>query len=103
MEKRRIASLEVSVVGLGCNNFGRRLDFNATSSVIAAALEAGINFLDTADSYGGTKSEEFIGRALRGRRDQVIIATKFGSEVDEKRRGARPGYVLRARPERLYR
>jgi len=68
LEKRRIGSLEVSVVGLGCNNFGRRLDFNATAAVIAAALEAGVNFLDTADSYGKTRSEEFIGRALNGRR-----------------------------------
>lgn len=103
MEKRRIGSLEVSVVGLGCNNFGRRLDFSATEAVIAAALEAGVNFLDTADSYGSTRSEEFIGRALNGRRDKVIIATKFGSEVDSKRRGAKPDYVRRACEDSLKR
>jgi aryl-alcohol dehydrogenase-like predicted oxidoreductase len=103
MEKRRIGSLEVSVVGLGCNNFGRRLDFNATASVIAAALDAGINFLDTADSYGGTKSEEFIGRALGTRRDEVIIGTKFGSTLDDKRKGAKPDYVRRACDDSLKR
>ena len=64
MDTRRIGSLEVSVVGLGCNNFGRRLDAGATAAVVDAALDAGINFFDTADIYGGTKSEEFLGRAL---------------------------------------
>jgi aryl-alcohol dehydrogenase-like predicted oxidoreductase len=96
LEKRRIGSLEVSVVGLGCNNFGKRLDYNATSAVVSAALDAGINFLDTADIYGRTKSEEFIGRVLGSRRDEVIIATKFGSHVDDKRKGGRPDYVHRA-------
>lgn len=103
METRHIGSLEVSAVGLGCNNFGRRLDSDATASVIAAALDAGINFLDTADVYGGTKSEEFIGRVIRGRRDDVIIATKFGSDVDDKRQGAKPNYVLRACDDSLKR
>jgi aryl-alcohol dehydrogenase-like predicted oxidoreductase len=103
LEKRHIGSLEVSVVGLGCNNFGKRLDYNATSSVISAALDAGINFLDTADVYGRTKSEEFIGRALRGRRDDVIIATKFGSDIDNKRQGAKPAYVHRACEDSLER
>ena len=60
MEKRRIGSLEVTVVGLGCNNFGGRLDAERTAAVVHAALDAGINFLDTADIYGGTKSEEFM-------------------------------------------
>jgi aryl-alcohol dehydrogenase-like predicted oxidoreductase len=63
MDTRRIGSLEVSVVGLGCNNFGRRLDFDATSAVVDAALEAGITFFDTADVYGGARSEEYLGRA----------------------------------------
>ena len=78
METRRIGSLEVSVVGLGCNNFGSRIDEDRTREVIDAALDAGITFFDTADIYGGTRSEAFIGRALEGRRDRVVIATKFG-------------------------
>ena len=87
MDTRRIGTLEVSVVGLGCNNFGRRLDFDATSAVVDAALEAGITFFDTADVYGNTKSEEYLGRALGRRRDDVVVATKFGAAVDEQRRG----------------
>jgi aryl-alcohol dehydrogenase-like predicted oxidoreductase len=96
MDTRRIGTLEVSVVGLGCNNFGRRLDFDATSAVVDAALEAGITFFDTADVYGNTKSEEYLGRALGRCRDDVVVATKFGSKVDEQRRGARPEYVRQA-------
>jgi aryl-alcohol dehydrogenase-like predicted oxidoreductase len=97
LEKRKIGSLEVSVVGLGGNNFGNnRLDYDATASVINAALDAGINFVDTADIYGGTVSEEFIGRALRDRRSEVLIATKFGSAIDDTRKGAKPDYVRRA-------
>jgi aryl-alcohol dehydrogenase-like predicted oxidoreductase len=69
MDTRRIGSLEVSVVGLGCNNFGRRLDAQATSFVVDAALDAGVTFFDTADVYGGTKSEEYLGRALGRRRE----------------------------------
>ena len=67
----------MSVVGLGCNNFGGRLDADATARVVREALDAGINFLDTADIYGGTKSEEFLGLALKGRRHEAVIATKF--------------------------
>ena len=78
MEMRKIGSLDVSVVGLGCNNFGGRLDENATRVVIDAALDAGVTLFDTADIYGGTRSEEFVGRALAGCRDDVVIATKFG-------------------------
>ena len=103
LEKRRIGSLEVSVVGLGCNNFGKSLDYNATAEVIHAALDAGINFLDTADKYGGTKSEEFIGRALHSRRSDAIIATKFGSPIDDRRTGAKPDYVRRACDDSLKR
>src|ERR671925_380896 len=103
MDTRRIGSLEVSVVGLGCNNFGRRLDSDATSAVVDAALDAGINFFDTADVYGGTKSEEFLGRALGRRRNEVVIATKFGMPVDKQRRGAKPEYVRQAVEESLRR
>jgi len=92
VEHRSIGSLRVSVVGLGCNNFGMRIDEAATARVVDAALEAGINFFDTADIYGSTKSEEFLGRALAGRRHQAIVATKFGMAVDEQRKGARHEY-----------
>jgi aryl-alcohol dehydrogenase-like predicted oxidoreductase len=95
MEKRRIGSLEVPVVGLGCNNFGRRIDEPASARVIQAALDAGVNFFDTADTYGGTHSEEFLGRALAGRRAQAVVATKFGMPLDGQQ-GARPEYVRRA-------
>jgi len=96
METRRIGALEVSVVGLGCNNFGGRLDAAATARVVDAALDAGINFLDTADIYGGTLSEEYLGQALKDRRHQVVLATKFGMKVDEQHQGAKPDYVQRA-------
>jgi aryl-alcohol dehydrogenase-like predicted oxidoreductase len=78
METRKIGSLDVSVVGLGCNNFGGRLDEKGTRVVVDAALDAGITLFDTADIYGGRRSEEFVGRALAGCRDDVVIATKFG-------------------------
>ena len=87
MESRRIGSLEVSVVGLGCNNFGMRLDEGDTTHVVHAALDAGINFFDTADMYGATQSEVFLGRALGARRDDILIATKFGVPIDEQRQG----------------
>jgi len=103
METRRIGSLEVSVVGLGCNNFGGRLDAEATASVVDAALDAGINFLDTADIYGRTKSEEYLGRALGRRRGEIVLATKFGMMVDERRHGARPAYVRQALDDSLRR
>ena len=86
---------EVSVVGLGTNNFGRRCDYEQTVAVIDAAIEAGVTLFDTADIYGQGMSEDFIGRALEGRRDEVLIATKFGSEMDERpeeRRG-NPDYI----------
>lgn len=103
METRRIGSLSVSVVGLGCNNFGRRLDEHASTAVVQAALDAGVNFFDTADIYGGTQSEEFLGRALGRRRDGVVVATKFGMQVDEARRGAKPEYVRQAVEDSLRR
>jgi aryl-alcohol dehydrogenase-like predicted oxidoreductase len=103
LDTRRIGSLEVSVGGLGCNNFGRRLDAGATTRVVEAALDEGINLFDTADVYGGTKSEEFLGHALGRRRDEVVIATKFGAKLDEQRKGARPEYVRRAVEDSLRR
>ncbi|HEY0839003.1 MAG TPA: aldo/keto reductase [Vulgatibacter sp.] len=103
MRKRPIGSLEVSVVGLGCNNFGMRIDEEQTRAVIDAALAAGVNFLDTADIYGGTKSESYIGSALAGRREQVVLATKFGMRVDDERQGAHPDYVRRAVEDSLRR
>lgn len=103
MEHRRIGSLDVSVVGLGCNNFGGRLDYTRTLAVVDSALESGINFFDTADIYGGTRSEEFLGRALEGRRDRVILATKFGMKVDDQRQGAKPDYVRQACEDSLRR
>jgi aryl-alcohol dehydrogenase-like predicted oxidoreductase len=83
---------DVSVVGLGTNNFGMRIDYAQTRAVIDAALDAGITLFDTADIYGQGMSEDFIGRALEGRRDRVLIATKFGKPMDERpdeRRGTR--------------
>jgi aryl-alcohol dehydrogenase-like predicted oxidoreductase len=83
---------ELTVVGLGTNNFGPRIDFEQARTVVDAALDAGITLFDTADIYGQGTSEEFIGRALDGRRDRVLVATKFGKEMDEnpsERRGSR--------------
>jgi aryl-alcohol dehydrogenase-like predicted oxidoreductase len=103
MKRRRIGSLEVSIIGLGGNNFGWRVDAAGTADVVEAALDEGINFFDTADMYGGTKSEDFLGRALGRRRDEAIIATKFGWEIDPSRRGAHPDYVRRAVDDSLKR
>jgi aryl-alcohol dehydrogenase-like predicted oxidoreductase len=83
VQKRRIGSLEVSLCGVGCNNFGARLDEARTAAVVDAAIEAGINFFDTADIYGGTQSEEFLGKAIGRRRDDIVIATKFGGPLDD--------------------
>jgi len=96
VETRRIGKLEVSVIGLGCNNFGWRIDEQTTRSVVDAAISAGINFFDTSDTYGKTKSEQFLGRALADRRASVIVATKFGKPVDDTHTGARPEYVIQA-------
>jgi len=72
------SSLVVSVVGLGCNNFGSRIDETTARAVVDAAIDAGVTLFDTAESYGGGQSETFLGNAIRGRRDQVVVATKFG-------------------------
>src|SRR5215469_12174816 len=75
------SGLIVSVVGLGCNNFGRRLDVERTRAVVDAAIEVGVTLLDTAETYGGMgRSEEILGEVLAGRRDQVVLATTFGSQ-----------------------
>jgi aryl-alcohol dehydrogenase-like predicted oxidoreductase len=100
MRARRLpgSELDVTVVGLGCNNFGGRIDEAASRAVIDAALDAGVTFFDTADIYGnGGGSEEIIGRALSGRRDRVVLATKFGHDLGggEPARGARP-YIRKA-------
>ncbi|HSV02910.1 MAG TPA: aldo/keto reductase [Phenylobacterium sp.] len=83
------SGLKVSAVGLGCNNFGMRIDEKQTQAVVDAAIEAGINFFDTADVYGGTKSEEFLGKAIGKRRKEVVLATKFGMGQGERQGGSR--------------
>ncbi|HEV8414848.1 MAG TPA: aldo/keto reductase [Bryobacteraceae bacterium] len=103
MEKRKIGSLTVSLAGLGCNNFGWRIDADGTAAVVSAAIEAGINFFDTADIYGGGQSEEYLGRALKGRRDKVLIATKFGMKMADGKEGAQPAYIRQAAEDSLRR
>jgi len=85
MQKRKLGAVgpEVSLVGLGANNFGRRIDFASARPVIDAALDRGITLIDTADAYGnGGASEDFLGRALGPRRKDVVLATKFGLPLD---------------------
>ena len=96
MDMRSIGTLQVSVVGLGCNNFGWRLNAARTREVVDAALDAGINFLDTADLYGDGASEEYLGQALAGRRSSVVIASKFGHERSKFGKGAQPAHIRRA-------
>ena len=103
MPIRQIGSLDVSLVGLGCNNFGGRTDERQSTEVVEAALEAGINFFDTADIYGGTRSEEILGQALGTERSTVVVATKFGLALDDERKGAAPAYVKRALEDSLRR
>jgi aryl-alcohol dehydrogenase-like predicted oxidoreductase len=93
METRTIGSLEVSVVGLGCNNFGMRIGRAETKAVVDAALDAGINFFDTADIYGGSKSETYLGEALGARRDEIVLATKFGGPYEGHEGGATAAYI----------
>ncbi|MFL5917846.1 MAG: aldo/keto reductase [Gaiellaceae bacterium] len=91
MRTRRLGAEgpEVSVVGLGCNNFGMRVDLQGTRAVVDAALDAGVTLLDTADTYGDTESESFLGEALQGRRDRVVVATKFGGRMEGRGGGSR--------------
>ncbi|HEY8572998.1 aldo/keto reductase [Phenylobacterium sp.] len=107
MRMRRLGNsgLQVSEVGLGCNNFGMRIDAAQTQAVVDAAIEAGITFFDTADIYGGTRSEEFLGQALGKRRQDVIVATKFGMAVggDERKKGGSRRWILQAVEDSLRR
>jgi aryl-alcohol dehydrogenase-like predicted oxidoreductase len=96
MNTRPIGSLQVSVVGVGCNNFGPRLDAERTAGVVQAAIDAGINFFDTATLYGSGKSEEFLGRALGKRRAEVIISTKFGYPGEAPGADGSPPYIRKA-------
>jgi aryl-alcohol dehydrogenase-like predicted oxidoreductase len=89
---------EVSVVGLGCNNFGMRVDLEGTRAVVDAALDAGVTLIDTADIYGGSGgSESFLGEVLEGRRERVVLATKFGGDMGDgtEARGSRD-YIRKA-------
>jgi aryl-alcohol dehydrogenase-like predicted oxidoreductase len=98
-ERVVVPGLAVSVVGIGCNQFGSRLDAAGTRAVVDAALDAGITFFDTAESYGAGESEGFLGRALEGRRDRVVIATKFGwgrGREDNSLARGHPDYVRQA-------
>jgi aryl-alcohol dehydrogenase-like predicted oxidoreductase len=85
------------VIGLGCNNFGRRIDLDATRAVVDEALEQGITFFDTANTYGRGQSEEYLGEVLQGRRGQVVLATKFGMDMGDGKgpRGSRD-YIRQA-------
>jgi aryl-alcohol dehydrogenase-like predicted oxidoreductase len=101
MEMRSVGSLEVSVAGLGCNNFGMRIDEAASKRVVDAALDAGINHFDTADIYGKGRSEEFLGRALGSRRRDAVITTKVGMGVPEGEPSASEARVTRVCDESL--
>jgi aryl-alcohol dehydrogenase-like predicted oxidoreductase len=104
------SGLAISVVGLGCNNFGGRLDLGGTRAVVDAAIDCGITLLDTADTYGGGgRSEEFLGEVLSGRRDRVVLATKFGHQSADMGYGPAAGakggrgYIRRAVEQSLRR
>jgi aryl-alcohol dehydrogenase-like predicted oxidoreductase len=107
MRMRRLGNsgLQVSEVGLGCNNFGMRIDAKQTQEVVDAAIDAGITLFDTADIYGGTRSEEFLGAALGKRRREVVLATKFGMQIGEDRRkvGGSRRWIMQAVEDSLTR
>ncbi len=93
MEYRNLgrAGVKVSAVGVGCNQFGSKLDLEGTKAVVQRALEAGINFFDTADTYGNRgRSEEFLGEALRGQWDRVVLATKLSHPERRRSQPAPP-------------
>jgi aryl-alcohol dehydrogenase-like predicted oxidoreductase len=98
METRKLGSLEVSAVGVGCNHIGVTVDEAGAAAIVNAALEAGVTFFDMADEYGMGRAEELIGKAVRGRRDQVTIATKFGIpfEGDPQKAGGSARWVAAA-------
>ena len=103
------SGLEVSIVGLGCNNFGSRLDEKQTREVVDAAIDEGVTLFDTADIYGAGASEALLGKALKGRRDKVVLATKFGNQNADMGYGPAAGayggrsYIRRAVEESLRR
>src|ERR1700721_499818 len=103
METRMIGALDVTVVGLGCNNFGMRIGRKETAAVVDAALNAGINFFDTADIYGGAKSETYLGEALGSRRDEIVLATKFGAPYEGHEGGGSAAYIRTAVEDSLTR
>jgi len=103
MDTRSIGSLTVGVIGLGCNNFGMRIGRKETASVVGAALDAGITLFDTADIYGGTKSESYLGAALGTRRDEIVLATKFGVPYEGHEGGAGAAYIRTAVEDSLTR
>jgi len=107
MRTRRLGNsgLKVSEVGLGCNNFGMRIDQKATQAVVDAAIEAGVTLFDTADVYGATQSEVFLGKALGKRRHEIVLATKFGMQIgdDKSRAGASRRWIMRAVEDSLSR
>lgn len=92
------SEMSASVIGLGCNQFGNRLDLAGTRAVLERAISLGITFLDTADRYGATRSEEFMGEVLRTRRNEVVLATKFGLDLGDGWEGPRgaPAYIRHA-------
>jgi len=98
MRMSKLGNLDVSAIGLGCNNFGRALDAERSAVVVNAALEAGVTYFDTASNYGEGQSESFLGAGLGSRRNDVVIGTKFGVAVKgwEGSGGASPGYVRKA-------
>ena len=107
MNERRLGNsgLYVSEIGIGCNNFGGRLDEAGTRDVVDAAIDCGINFFDTADVYGEQRSEVLLGKALGNRRQQVVIATKFGMPTGTSRqdKGGSRRYIMRAVEQSLTR
>jgi len=107
MKLRRLGAsgLKVSEVGLGCNNFGMRIDDKQTQAVVDAAIDAGITLFDTADIYGGAKSEEFLGKALGKKRNKIVLATKFGMchGDNEAKKGGSRRWIMRAVEDSLER
>ena len=105
MDYRPLGQLQVSVIGLGCNNFGMRIDAAQTKRVVDAAIDAGINYFDTAESYGRGQSEEYLGQALGVRRSEVIVASKWGhtTSLAEGERGGEPAQIRKRLEDSLAR
>jgi aryl-alcohol dehydrogenase-like predicted oxidoreductase len=101
---RSIGSIPVPLAGIGCNNFGRRIDEGRAREVVDAAFEVGATLFDTADLYGDGRSEEFLGKALRSRRDEAVVVSKFGMRTPpDGLTGGDPAWVARACDESLTR